>query len=73
MGAMKGMALAAAGAVLLGGCANAAQDDKCYENLGACLLLGTAQTVAYVGVAALMERHDDHHHGHHGRGKKGKR
>ena len=71
MAATKCMALAAAGAVVLGGCASAAGDDKCYENLGPCLLLGTAQTVAYVGVAALMERHhDDHHHGH---GKKGKR
>ena len=74
MGAMKWMALA--GAVLLGGCASAGEDDKCYENLGACLLLGTAQTVAYVGVAALMERHhEDRHHEnhHHGHGKKGKR
>lgn len=71
MGPIKDMALAAAGAVLLGGCASAAEDDKCYQNLGPCLLLGTAQTVAYVGVAALMERHHDDHH--HGRGRKGKR
>ena len=70
MGA-KGKLVALAAGLLLGGCASPAQDDKCYENLGACLLLGTAQTVAYVGVAALMGRqHDDREHR---RNKKGKR
>ncbi len=64
------MAIATAGAVLLGGCASSPQDDQCYQNLGACLLVGTVQTVAYVGVATLVERHrggDDHHHGRKGR------
>ena len=70
MGAMKSKCIAIA-AALLAGCASSTPDDKCYENLGACLLLGTAQTVAYVGVAALMDRHhDDREHRHNKKGKR---
>jgi uncharacterized lipoprotein YmbA len=71
MGAMKSkwMAMAMASGALLGGCASSAQEDQCYQNLGACLLVGTVQTAAYVGAAALRERHHGEHHQH----KKGKR
>lgn len=72
MGATRGMrfVLTTAGGLLLGGCASPAPDDSCYENLGACLLLGTAQTVAYVGAERFLDRHHDHQQH---RDKKGKR
>ena len=42
----------------LSGCASSMSNDECNANLGACLVLGTAQTAGYVAVAALMARHD---------------
>ena len=44
----------------LSGCASSMSNDECYANLGACLVVGTAQTAGYVAVAALMSRLDDH-------------
>jgi len=56
----------------LGGCASSMQNDECYANLGACLLVGTAQTAGYVAVAALTSRLDDNHDRRHDKKKRGR-
>lgn len=47
----------------LSGCASSTSNDECNANMGACLMVGTAQTVGYVAIAALASRFDDRDHG----------
>lgn len=54
----------------LSGCASTMSNDECSANLGACLVVGTAQTVSYVAAAALMSSLDDHQHRDRNHGKK---
>lgn len=48
----------------LSGCASSMENDECYANLGACLLIGTAQTVGYIAVAAVVSSLDGDEHRH---------
>lgn len=60
-------------AASLSGCASSTPSDECNANLGACMVVGTAQTVGYVAVAALASRLDGHDHGRrHGTKKRGR-
>ena len=49
----------------LSGCATTEEQSECYANLGYCLLVGTAQTVGYVALAAVASRFDDDHEKRH--------
>jgi hypothetical protein len=46
------------------GRASSMSSDECNANLGACLVVGTAQTAGDVAVVALVSRFDDHDHNH---------
>jgi hypothetical protein len=55
----------------LSGCASSTSNDECYASLGACLVVGTAQTVGYIAIAALASSLDGDHEKRRDKKKRG--